>query len=514
MSFLPRILGAAFLIGSIANAQISFHAQTTYPLQGFQPDWVVTGDFDGTNGPDFAVSTGAPSGQNGPDFVEIFDNTGNGSFLAGQVVPLGQNVGAAAIVAADLDGDGDPDMAVALKNTNMVQILLNGAGTFSMGGSFAVNGLEARHMAGGDFDADGDVDLVTSNRASGSLSLLRNNGSAGFTLIATITVGVGPRHVALDDLNGDCSLDIAVAVHDDRQIKVLFNNGNGTFGAPVAFNVPGNEKPSGMTMADLDHDGDVDLVSTTDVNNSGRIIVMVNDGLGGFQSVLYQTSSQNPDAVLTADFDADGDKDVATADEASNLVSALANSGGATYGAAVTFMVGLHPSMIATEDFDQNGSSDVVTSNKDSDNVSVLLNAGVGGTQNFCETSPNSIGAGARIDTYGSLSIAANDFKVTGRCAAPNQPALFFYGGGKKFLPFGNGNLCVSKPFFRLNPPVQIDASGHVLRRIDFTQPPTGGGPGQVTSGSTWYFQLWYRDPMGGGARYNTTDALSATFNP
>jgi hypothetical protein len=369
-------------------------------------------------------------------------------------------------------------------------------------------------MAGGDIDADGDVDLITSNRASDSLSVLRNNGAGGFTLIATITVGVGPRHVVLDDLNGDCALDVAVAVHDDRQVKVLFNQGNGTFGAPVAFNVPGNEKPSGMTAVDFDHDGDVDLVSTTDVNNSGRIVAMVNDGQGSFQSTLYQTSSQNPDSVLAADLDADGDKDVATADEASNLVSALANSGSGTFGAAVTFAVGLHPSMLASEDFDQNGSIDLVTANRDSDNVSVLLNASNGGSHSFCQTSPNSAGAGARIDTFGPLSIASNDFRLTARCAAPNQPGLFFYGGGRKFLPFGNGNLCVSSPFFRLNPPVQVDASGHVLRRVDFTQPPSGSGPGMITSGSTWYFQFWYRDPMGGGARYNTTDGLSVTFLP
>jgi len=44
---------------------------------------------------------------------------------------------------------------------------------------------------------------------------------------------------------------------------------------------------------------------------------------------------------------------------------------------------------------------------------------------------------------------------------------------------------------------------------IDFTQLPAGG---QITSGSTWNFQAWYRDPAAGGAMFNTSDALRATF--
>ncbi len=501
---------SALALTPLASAQFSFQTPDAYDLQGLRPEWVTTGDFDGVNGPDFAVS----SDQAGPDLVEIFDNQGNGTFMAGQVISLGGSVSTAALVAADFDGDGDLDLAVSLKDVNNVQVLINTGGTFALGGSVGVNGQEPRHMAGGDIDADGDVDLVTSNRESDNLSVLRNNGNGVFTLMGTLPVGVEPRHLAIEDLNGDCELDIAVAVHDDRQIKVLFNQGSGTFSGTVSFSVPGDEKPSGMAAGDLDHDGDVDLVSTTDDNDNGRLVVMLNNGSGGFQSTLYPTNSQNPDAILISDLDADGDKDVATSDEASNLVSALPNAGGGTFGGAVTFAVGLHPSMIAGADFDANGSIDLVTANRDSDNASVLINSSDGGTSNFCSTSPNSAGAGARIDSFGSLSIGANGFMATVRCAAPNQNGLFFYGDAQDFLPFGNGMLCVDAPFFRLNPPVAIDASGHATRHVDFTQPPANGGPGQIAAASTWYFQFWYRDAMGGGAFYNTTDGLIATFRP
>src|SRR5678816_2866537 len=105
----PTTLFATLAFTPLASAQISFQGATPYDLQGLRPDWVATGDYDGVNGPDFAVS----SDQAGPDLVEIFDNQGNGTFAAGQVIALGGGVSTAALVSADLDGDGDLDLAVS-----------------------------------------------------------------------------------------------------------------------------------------------------------------------------------------------------------------------------------------------------------------------------------------------------------------------------------------------------------------------------------------------------------------
>jgi hypothetical protein len=52
-------------------------------------------------------------------------------------------------------------------------------------------------------------------------------------------------------------------------------------------------------------------------------------------------------------------------------------------------------------------------------------------------------------------------------------------------------------------------------RFVDFTIPPAGSGPGQITPGATWNFQYWYRDPLGpGGSGVNLSNALAATFAP
>ncbi len=65
---------------------------------------------------------------------------------------------------------------------------------------------------------------------------------------------------------------------------------------------------------------------------------------------------------------------------------------------------------------------------------------------------------------------------------------------------------------FRLGPPVLIDGAGAVSRHLDFTQPPADEGAGEIRPGSTWYFRFWYRDPFFGGAGFNLSDGLGATF--
>ena len=510
IQFSRAALGVACLLPTLASAQITFSGPTNHALVGVRPDGVAVGDFDGANGRDFAVTSGSPSGTNGPDFVESFANQGGGVFVHAQTLLLGNNQGAAEIVAADLDLDGDLDLAVAQHNTNSVRILLNQGGTFVLGGVTSSGGSETRHIAAADLDGDGDIDLAASNRSSNNVSLLRNDGAGAFTLMGLVPTGLETYDLALADLNGDCRTDIAVAAHDARAVNVMFNLGAGTFGAAVVIPVPGNEKPAGMVASDLDGDGDVDLASTTDNNDVGLIVVLRNSGAGAFTSQTFLTNGTNPDAIVAGDFDGDGDVDLATADEDASLVSVLANSGNANFGASLTVAVGVHPGDIAAGDFDGNGSLEIVVTNRDSNNVSVLTNGTSGGTSTYCTTAPNSAGFGTRIDSRGSVSIAANSFTLLARCAPSGSTGLFFFGTSTQFATFGNGHRCVGGSLVRLGPPMSADATGHAVRALDFTS----AAGSSISAGSTRHFQYWHRDVAAGGSQFNLSDALSATFRP
>jgi hypothetical protein len=96
----------------------------------------------------------------------------------------------------------------------------------------------------------------------------------------------------------------------------------------------------------------------------------------------------------------------------------------------------------------------------------------------------------------------------------PGFSGIFFYGAETSPLPFGEGWLCLGAPLARLLPVAPVDASGQAALTVDLAAPPTGSGPAEITPGSTWNFQFWYRDPSGGPAGFNTSSGLRVSFCP
>ena len=134
------------------------------------------------------------------------------------------------------------------------------------------------------------------------------------------------------------------------------------------------------------------------------------------------------------------------------------------------------------------------------------------GTSNFCVTSPNSVGAGALITSAGTTSFASNDFQLEVNDLVPGQFALCYYGANDIQVPFMDGYRCIGGQTRRINPPVLASVTGFLRREIDLGNQ---SGSNQITPGSTWHFQAWYRDPNGpGGSGANLSDALTATFCP
>jgi len=131
----------------------------------------------------------------------------------------------------------------------------------------------------------------------------------------------------------------------------------------------------------------------------------------------------------------------------------------------------------------------------------------------YCDGLPNSVGYGAVIGYTGTTSISQNDFWLTASFLPPNQFGLFFYGPNQiqPPLPWGEGLRCVGGGPNRLGV-VNSGSAGIATKWVDYNSPQALAGP--IVAGSTWNFQYWYRDPAGGPAGYNASDALQATFKP
>jgi hypothetical protein len=133
-----------------------------------------------------------------------------------------------------------------------------------------------------------------------------------------------------------------------------------------------------------------------------------------------------------------------------------------------------------------------------------------GSPTNFCCKAPNSAGPGATMSSSGTTSVAANDLVLTALDCPAGQNGVFFYGPDQTQTPFGNGNLCITGTLVRL-PVIQTNVLGFATWPLDLIAPPVSG---QITAGSTWNFQFWFRDPAAGGTGFNLSDGLSVMFCP
>jgi len=128
---------------------------------------------------------------------------------------------------------------------------------------------------------------------------------------------------------------------------------------------------------------------------------------------------------------------------------------------------------------------------------------------NYCLAETNSTGGAATISATGSSSIAANDLLLRAE-PVPNQPGVFFYGPQQSSVLFGNGTRCIAGQIGRLS---VVNATGNVMTYlVNNTNPPSAAT--QITAGSTWNFQAWFRDPAAGGAFFDLSDGLAVTFGP
>lgn len=126
-----------------------------------------------------------------------------------------------------------------------------------------------------------------------------------------------------------------------------------------------------------------------------------------------------------------------------------------------------------------------------------------------CAGSPTSVTSGASLSTFGTTSIAANNFGLFTQGVPPGQFGLGIYGDAQDFVPLGDGLLCIGgTTIYRLGL-AQADLFGIAALPVDFNNLPIGG---TITPGETVFWQFWFRDTTPAG--FNLTDAISVIFCP
>lgn len=351
-----------------AAAGVSFAAAANSPLQTLEAMAVTAADFNGDGKVDLAVAEN--------DRVAVLLGNGDGTFTPASGSPLrvlsppyddAATPYTGPIVAADFNHSGHQGLAVALPQNSAVAILLGkGDGTFAASSAAFANTAQMTTyaLAVSDFNADGNLDLAVANQIYGSALVLLGYEEGAFSQAGNLNTTGFTNGIAAGDFNGDGKLDAIVA------------GGSGGVSSGLGS--------SGLGVSLGNGDG-----TFTPANGSPILL------------------GQNLDAIVAADFNGDGKLDVAVTDSGASLVYVLLGNGDGTFQAANAFTVGNAPEAMVAGDFNSDGKLDLAVANFSDNTVTLLLGNG-DGTFTQAVGSPYTVGKGP-------FGMATADFNGDGK---------------------------------------------------------------------------------------------------
>lgn len=271
----------------------------------------VAGDYDNDGWTDVVITL--DSG------IRLLRNQGDGTFRdategAGLGAPVARPF---AVNFLDYDHDGDLDLFVSVLGKGAALWRNNGNGTFAdvSAAVLPAEAAEARTGAATDFDNDRAVDMIVA-RAQGAPILLRNPREGRFPALTPFGGGsqAAARGVVVFDFDKDSWMDVGLT-HEGSPGLSLWRNMEGKRLEVAPLPGIGGTGAWGLVALDYDNDGRIDLAAIVANGSGARVLLLRNEGSAGFRdrsgaTGLDKAKLESPGALLTADYDGDGDADL------------------------------------------------------------------------------------------------------------------------------------------------------------------------------------------------------------
>jgi Ca2+-binding RTX toxin-like protein len=215
-----------------------------------------------------------------------------------------------------------------------------------------------------DLAGDGMQDIVTAN-TGGTVSILIGNGDGTFQPPQSVADGLTTSaHLSAEAVAADFNGHVDLAIIDGSdQLSLLMGNGDGTFQPATVQTLLSNV--IGITTADFNGDGQPDLAllyAPGAGSSVGHVAVMLGDGDGSFQAPRIYSVGVNPSDLVAADLAGDGKIDLLTAnDDAQGTVTILPGNGDGTFGNPQTLSTSDDPELVDVADVNGDGKLDIIT---------------------------------------------------------------------------------------------------------------------------------------------------------
>ncbi|MBC6409973.1 MAG: VCBS repeat-containing protein, partial [Ekhidna sp.] len=361
---------------STAFAQFTFTEKESTPFTGVNFSSIAFADVNKDGHPDVLI-TGWLGGSE--RIAKLYLNDGSGNFTEKTEGASFAGVNFSSIAFADVDKDGDQDVLITgstgSEGTSKLY-LNNGSGGFTEKESTPFTGVGESSIAFADVDKNGYEDVLITG-ADGSLlsssNLYLNDGEGGFTSETTSFTRVKNGSIAFADVNGDGHQDVLITgegFFSTRAASLYLNNGSGGFTLKAAPFT--GVSLSSIAFADVNKDGHQDVLITGETD-TGRIAnLYLNDGSGNFTEKTEGASfaEVSGSSIAFADVDKDGDPDVLITgyDGAKNVANLYLNDGEGNFmEKSGTPFAEVAPSSIAFADVDKDGDQDVLITGQNND---------------------------------------------------------------------------------------------------------------------------------------------------